>query len=198
MSRLVFLVEEPSMAEFLKGFLPVALPEVDFLCIPHQGKKDLEKSIPRKLRAWTEPSDQFVIVRDNDGGDCQKIKTRLRRLCAGSPRKAALIRLACQELEAWYLGGMGALESAFGKPGLARLGGKRKFRSPDKLAKPSQEIRRIIPEFQKVSGARIIGPALAQTAGDNCSKSFQVFVSGVRGYVAGKVVARPRSRKFQK
>ena len=40
-----------------------------FICVPHEGKQDLEKSIPRKLRAWREPSAHFIVVRDNDGGE---------------------------------------------------------------------------------------------------------------------------------
>ena len=41
-----------------------------FQCVPHDGKDDLERSIPRKLRGWREPGVRFVIVRDNDRGDC--------------------------------------------------------------------------------------------------------------------------------
>lgn len=55
MSRVVFLLEERSMKELLEGLLPRLFPGLPFLCIPHEGKRDLERSIPRKLRAWREP-----------------------------------------------------------------------------------------------------------------------------------------------
>lgn len=47
MSRIVFLLEERSMKTLLDGLLPRFLPGISFLCIPHEGKQDLEKSIPR-------------------------------------------------------------------------------------------------------------------------------------------------------
>lgn len=55
MSRLVFLLEERSMKILLETFLPRFFPDISFLCVAHEGKQDLEKSIPRKLRAWCEP-----------------------------------------------------------------------------------------------------------------------------------------------
>lgn len=69
-------------------------------CLAHSGKKDLEKSIPTKLRAWKEPGVPFIIVQDNDRGDCKKLKQRLRALCAVRAEQDCLIRIVCQELEA--------------------------------------------------------------------------------------------------
>jgi len=81
MRRVVFLVEERSMKTLLDGLLPRLIPGRSFICIPHEGKQDLEKSIPRKLKAWREPGARFVVVRDNDGGDCRALKQRLVGLC---------------------------------------------------------------------------------------------------------------------
>jgi len=74
MTRLVFMLEEPSMKTLLEELTPRLFPALDFLCITHEGKCDLEKSIPRKLRAWAVPGDRFVVLRDNDGGDCLALK----------------------------------------------------------------------------------------------------------------------------
>ena len=61
MKQLVFLLEEESMKALLEILLPQILPpEVCFLCIPHEGKQDLEKSIPRKLRAWQTPGTSLI------------------------------------------------------------------------------------------------------------------------------------------
>jgi hypothetical protein len=80
MSRIVFLTEEYSMKVLLDGLLPRLAPGLRFLCVPHEGKQDLEKSIPKKLRAWREPGVRFVVLRDNDGGDCRGLKDRLAAL----------------------------------------------------------------------------------------------------------------------
>ena len=49
MSRIVFLLEERAMQVLLDGLLPRLFPDLPFLCVPHEGKRDLELSIPRKL-----------------------------------------------------------------------------------------------------------------------------------------------------
>lgn len=45
---LVFLVEEPSMADLLNVLLHRLFPGLAFRCIEHEGKQDLEKNIPEK------------------------------------------------------------------------------------------------------------------------------------------------------
>lgn len=67
MSRIVFLLEEYSLKVLLDGLLPRLFPGLPFLCVPHEGKQDLQKSIPRKLRAWREPGVHYCVIRDNDG-----------------------------------------------------------------------------------------------------------------------------------
>lgn len=67
---IVFLLEEPSMKALLEGMLPRLFPGLNFQCVSHEGKSDLDKSIPRKLRAWREPGVRFIIVRDNDNANC--------------------------------------------------------------------------------------------------------------------------------
>lgn len=179
--RLVFLLEEPSMKVLLEGLLPRLFPGLDFLLVPHEGKSDLEKSIPRKLKAWKDPKVRFVVVRDNDGGDCVGLKARLRALCQQAGRPDTLVRIVCQELEAWYLGEPEALAEAYGNPKLAKLAAKAKFREPDALVKPSVELERLVPEFQKLAGARLLGARL--TRARNRSASFHCFVSGVGRWV---------------
>ena len=52
------------MQVLLDGLLPRLFPDLPFLCVPHEGKRDLELSIPRKLRAWREPGIRFAVIRD--------------------------------------------------------------------------------------------------------------------------------------
>ena len=86
--KLVFLLEERSMKVLLDIILPKILPEgVSFQTIPHEGKSELEKSIPIKLRAWNEPNVAFVIVHDQDSNNCIELKKKLVSLCSNSNRK---------------------------------------------------------------------------------------------------------------
>lgn len=178
MSRLVLLLEEYSMKVLLDELLPRLFPELSFLCVPHEGKRDLEKSIPRKLKAWQEPGARFIVVRDNDGGDCGALKQRLLGLCEGGRIAHTRVRIACQELEAWYFGDHQALADVYGERAFRGIAGRARFRDPDAIDQPSRALAELAPEFQKVSGARAMGARLA--ADRNTSPSFQAFLNAVR------------------
>jgi hypothetical protein len=180
MSRVVFLLEEFSMKVLLDGLLPRLFPSLQFLCVPHEGKHDLERSIPRKLRAWREPGVRFVVVRDNDGSDCLEVKRRLITLAQDGRRDDTLVRIACQELEAWYLGAPDALAQAFGREDLCTIGRRARFRDPDTIDHPARALVALVDEFQKVSGARRMAQALTR---ENRSRSYQVLISAIEGLV---------------
>ena len=165
------------MRVLLDGLLPRLLPGLLFQCVPHDGKTDLERSIRHKLRGWREPGVRFAVVRDNDGKDCHTLKERLRGLCHAGRRDDTLIRIACQELEAWYLGEPDALADAFDREALRSIGQKARFREPDAVPRPSEAVEQLLPEYQKVSGARLMARHLSGKR--NLSKSFQVFVAGI-------------------
>jgi hypothetical protein len=178
--RIIFLLEEPSMKTFLDDFLPRAFPEFNkdehFICVPHEGKTDLEGSFPRKLRAWREPNARFVVMRDNDGAPCIDLKARYSKMCADSGRPESLVRLVCQELESWYLGDLQAIATAFGTH-VDTDPLRKKFADPDHFNNACQELKRLVPAYQKMAGARTLAPHL--DASRNRSRSFQTFVSGV-------------------
>ncbi|CAK0747669.1 DUF4276 family protein [uncultured Gammaproteobacteria bacterium] len=177
MARIVFMVEEPSIKVFLDKALPRFFPTMDFLCIPHQGKQDLEKSLPRKLKGWTYPEDRFVVIRDKDRDDCVGLKQSLVTLCAKAGRPDTLVRIACHELEAWYIGDPAGMATAFASPALAAIAKKKKFRNPDIIQKPSLEIKILYPGFQKIRGARSVADHLSYTR--NNSKSFRILIEGL-------------------
>jgi uncharacterized protein YktA (UPF0223 family) len=175
--KLVFLLEEKSMKYLLDGILPGILPKnVSFITIPHEGKTDLEKSIPKKLKGWNEPDTKFVIVQDQDSNDCMALKQTLKELSEGTQR-TVLIRIACHELESWYFGDIEALEKAYGRK-LGSICHKSKYRVPDNIINPKQELKKIIPEHQQISGAKRV--AAYMNIEKNSSKSFQVFIQGVQ------------------
>ena len=182
MVKLVFLLEERSMADLLEHLLPRLFPEIQFRCIPHEGKRDLAKSVPRKLRAWREPGVRFVVMRDQNGADCRQVKAQLVELCQRAGRDDVLVRVACRELEAWYIGEPEALVRAFPHAGerVQRELRRRRFRNPDEVVNPSAAVVQFIPDFQKRRGARRMAEYLSR---DNRSRSFQVFLEGVEGLV---------------
>jgi hypothetical protein len=178
--NLVFLVEDASMKALLGGLLPRLLPEgVSSTVIAHEGKSDLDRSIPRKLKAWQEPDARFVILRDQDSADCGALKQRLIALCP--PERRALVRIACREVESWYLADLAAVDRAFGTA-KAHQQDKQKYRQPDRLGTPSAEVQRLVPGFGKVSGARALGPEL--DLDNSRSTSFFHFIAGLRRLLA--------------
>ena len=174
------------MQALLENWLPRIFPSwtagEHFMCIPHEGKSDLDRSIPRKLSSWRIPGDRFVIVRDNDNADCTAIKEKLKQLCARSGRPDTLVRLVCQELESWYLGDLAALARAYPDTGLDTPAHRKRYRTPDDWQKPSVEVERLAPSFQKISGARLMAEYL--DPGANASHSLRVFVSGLKTLAA--------------
>lgn len=180
--RIIFLLEEPSMKVLLEGLLPRLFPdwviEQHFLCVSHEGKSDLEKSIERKLKAWHYPNDKFVIVRDTDNADCLAIKKQLENKCSLAKRPDTLIRLVCQELESWYLGDLAALAIAFNDAKINSPAHAKRFSQPDTWQKPSVQVKRLAPLFRKISDARVMSQCLHLQR--NQSPSFRVFITGVQ------------------
>ncbi|PRP96423.1 DUF4276 family protein [Enhygromyxa salina] len=180
---LVFMLEELSMKVFLEGLLPRVLPEqVTYKLIPHEGKSDLEKSLRIKLRAWRTPDTRFIVVQDQDSGDCHRVKARLREICDDAGRPDALVRIACRELEAWFVADLDAVGRAYDLRALVELQNKSKYRSPDLLGSPSRELAALVPGYGKVSGGRKLGPVV--NLDNTRSPSFKNFVAGVRRLAA--------------
>lgn len=110
-SRIMFgeieiLTEEESMMYFLKGLLPRILPEhfqykENYFIRPHNGKSDLIRSLPYKIRAYNSyPRPiRIVIIHDQDSNDCQKLKKVISDVLVRENNQLPyLIRIACREL----------------------------------------------------------------------------------------------------
>jgi len=182
MITLAFFLEETSAKVLLEGLLPrfVPMDRVALRLIPFEGKQDLERQLVRKIRSWRTPNTRFIILRDQDAGKCKDVKKRLVALCREAKQPQALVRIACQELESWYLGDLAAVESALKIEGLADHQKKARFRNPDNLYKPSMVLEKLTAgRYQKVSGSRAIGLHLRMDQ-SNLSVSFQVFMTGIR------------------
>ncbi len=181
--NLVFFLEEPSAQDFLQVVLPKVLPAH---VVPHflvfEGKQDLEKRLVPRMKRWLRPNSRFIVMRDQDSGDCLVIKAKLQGLCAQAGRPDATVRIVCKELETFFVGDWNAIAIAFGRLSLAANAKRAKYRTPDMLGSPSIEIRRAIPTYQKREGARMIAPHLDLAS--NTSSSFQVLMRSIRDLAA--------------
>lgn len=185
MKSLVFLLEEPSAQDALEGFLPhIISNEVKVTYLVFEGKQDLEKRMIRTLRAWRQTEARFIILRDQDCGDCHSIKADLLARCSQSERAdRCKVRIACRELEAWFIGDWHSVAKAFDNPKLSKLQNKSIYRDDlENLSNPVAELRKYIPHYQKRDGARRIGPYLRKE--NNLSRSFRVFVEAVQNVLA--------------
>ncbi len=181
MRSLVVFTEEPSAKAMLESLLPRLLPQerCSFVCIAFEGKQDLEKQLPIKLKGWRTPDTHFIVLRDQDAGECKTIKTKLKDICTAARKPDALVRIACRELESWYFGDLEAVETALQIEGLRALREKAQYRNPDKIQFPSRELKKVTKNrYQKVGGSRLIGEHLRLENGR--STSFNHFINGVR------------------
>lgn len=178
MRHLVFLLEEPSARDALEAWVPSWLPAG---VTPHylvfQGKQDLEKRMELRMRCWLLSDSHFVVMRDQDSGDCRQVKAALQARCKAAGRPDAVVRVACRELESFFIGDWQAVAQAFNRPALAKLAGKATYREPDGLGSPSQELARHLGGYQKRDGARRIAPLIDPSR--NRSRSFHALRSAV-------------------
>lgn len=179
MKEIVFLLEEPSARAMIEIIIPKLIgEEVAKRYIVFEGKQDLEKQLVRKLRGYKNPDAKFIIMRDQDSSDCTKIKQNLQRKCLEANKPNAVIRIACKELESWYLADLMAVSRAYDTPNLANHQDKEKYRNPDILNGPSLELKRLIPEYQKIDGSRRIAQYL--DINNSRSKSFFHFIKSIK------------------
>lgn len=182
MKELVFLLEEPSAKAMLESLLPRMLNSlIEFRLLAFEGKQDLEKQMVRKMRNYINPHARFIVMRDQDAmPDCLVIKNALLIRCAEAGRqRVSLVRIACHELESFYLADLGAVEAALGVRGLVKQQGSVRFRSPDYLQKPSKELSILTKKrYEKVSGSRLIGENL--DIENERSTSFKNLIMGIK------------------
>lgn len=186
MNELVFLLEERSAQAMLEGLVPRLNSEnIPVRYIVFEGKQDLEKQLTRRIKNYQNPGARFLVMRDQDSQpDCTVLKDHLLNLVRATGKcDSTIVRIACKELETFYLADLAAVERALGIKRLSQKQGQAKFRSPDGLGSPSRELRSITNDiYQKVSGSRAIGPHLDIENGR--SPSFKNLVRGIRRLVA--------------
>lgn len=187
MERIEILVEETSMKEFLILLLPRVLPDNwilnhNYFIRSFEGKQDLQKGIPNKIKVfsnWRREKVGVVILQDQDSSDCKELKEKLVALCEQNGNCPKLVRIVCKELEAWYIGDFEAVSKAYRNFTYQNYVNRAKFRNPDEC-NAYNELKRILPEFQKVSGAKKIAPFIDVER--NKSESFKQTIQGIKEF----------------
>jgi hypothetical protein len=177
---IIIFVEEPSAYEIVQA-LAVKLDLRDRVTIlKHQGAGDMERSYASKIANDPFQNSKFLILRDADNKNCTALKRSLMEKVPRGSRGRALIRIVCQELEAWYLAqpealaAAGALERPIPR---ARLNA-----NVDAIVDPKRLFLRHAHNKGQIEHARRIGPEL--DVASTKSASFKSFVSGLRKLAA--------------
>lgn len=174
------------MAELLTIILSRVLPapwRVGENCFirPHEGKSDLRRSIPTKFKALGKShySMGFVILQDQDTNDCRQLKQELVGLCEANKASNTtyIVRIVCHELEAWYIGDVDAIHSAFPRFNKEKHENTVMFRSPDDCVNPKMRLKKIVGDYSQINTAKQMGQYL--DVEHNKSESFNQFITGV-------------------
>lgn len=182
MTELVFFLEEESAKALLAGLFPRLIPAhspVEARFVVFEGKQDLDRQLERKLKGYLNRQACFIVLRDQDRADCRRVKRSLVTRCQDAGRPDTVVRIACRELEAFYLGDLRAVELGLRVSGLVHKQNKAKFRDPDRLQSPAAELEKLTNNrYQKVAGSRAIAPHLdLERPG---SRSFRHLIQAIR------------------
>lgn len=191
------LTEEQSAKTFLHNIMPKILGGEDTYSIyNYQGKHDLIKKLPNRLRAYHNPplnTHKIIILIDRDSGNCKDIKNQLENIAcnAGLTTKTmdpnnfqVITRVVIEELESWYFGDIVALHEAY--PIIPKNLRQRKgYCTPDTIPKPSNRLLRLLQSeyaetnhLPKIDVAQRVSPYMNPEI--NTSESFQQFCEGVK------------------
>jgi DNA-directed RNA polymerase subunit H (RpoH/RPB5) len=193
-----FLVEEPSIEAALKNLLPKMLdPKTSFAIRVFQGKPDLLKKLPVRLRGykkWIPENYRIVILIDRDKDDCLRLKRKIDEMVLESQLVTkssvsqgesfqVLNRIVIEELESWFLGDPTAVKAAY--PEISNnFVRKQRYSNPDTISDPWKKLETILRRYHyypegmpKIEVADKISYHMFPER--NLSYSFQVFHSGL-------------------
>lgn len=179
----VCFLEGKSEKEMLRIIIPklTHINKENIKYILFDGKVDLQKNIHEKIHGYRIPNSVFLVMCDKDTDDCKELKEELVSKIAKDRVKAerTKIRIACSELESFYLGDLQAVEKGIKCPNLSKKQNKTTYRSPDNSPKPSKLLEYITEgKYQKTAGSRKIAQYL-KLDGNNKSKSFNMLLKAI-------------------
>ena len=191
MKELVFLLEEKSARVMLEATLPRLAAGADGFdpfqqvkYITFEGKRDMRRKLWRRLHLYYNPKAVFVVLQDQDGGDCKAIKKELQELIPQNKKQKTLVRIACHKLENFYLGDLLAVEKGMNIGKIAKMQDKAKYRAPDKILNAKEELQSITKkQYWAGPGSRSIAPFL-NLEGRNKSASFNALIKGIKKLIS--------------
>jgi len=181
------------MEAALRVLLPRLLGGLSFEVHPYQGKDDLLKRLPERLKgysAWLPDDYRIVVIVDRDDDDCVALKQRLEQMATDAGLRSrtnadgrayqVVNRLAIEELEAWYFGDWDAVRAAYPRVS-ETIPSQAKYRDPDAIAGGTWEaFERVLKRagyfqtgLRKIEAARAVAEYWRPDV--NRSRSFQVF-----------------------
>ena len=202
-----FFLEEPSAEEALRYILPKIFSDsVSYEFHVSEGRDDLLKELPKRLKGhqWIPDNWRIIVLIDEDRRDCHELKAYLERAAheAGFVTKSSAApnedfrvvnRIAIEELEAWFFGDVEALHAAYPKIP-ENLQSKAKYRYPDAIQGGTSEALERLLIQKKYYRGRMPKTAVAQKVSQymeldrNRSRSFQVFVNGLKACVGEELL----------
>jgi len=206
--RLEVLVEDRSTEQALRHLIPRITPDCLFNIRSFDSKHALMKRLPSRLQGYAEhvrfdASLRIVVIVDLDDDDCHELKKILEdaagaagllslSLAQGAEMPVIATRIAIEELEAWFIGGVEALRAAYPRVPQS-LAARQKFRVPDDVRGGTWEaVERLLQSFgYHTGGLRKI--ALADEVArhmdveNNRSASFRCLRDGIRRLTNWKV-----------
>ena len=176
--NVLFLLEEQSAEVMLKEFLPRCFPTLRCTYRRFSGVNELLKRLEKTIRNHTDTECPIIILCDQDDKDCVQFKKHVLDLCKKTGQQSrCIVRIACHELESWYLAQLDVVADHFGVPELAKR--QKRYDNPDNITKPSKELGRLTrQQYQKVKGSRIMGQHIEP--GVELSTSFKHFIQTLR------------------
>jgi len=206
------LVEGPSERAFISRWAPRLVSGQEVRVYPHQGKgtlpakldatpdphqRTLLHQLPAKLRSFAEAldadSDGVLILVDADDDDpaelAAKIESAVKRI---APKLRVAVRLAVEEMEAFYFGDLKALERVF--PGADT--NKARTYEPDSICGTWELFGEVIGDGggNKVAWAEAMGPAVTTRSERSRSPSFRKLIEGVLNLLQTRP-AKPKRRR---
>lgn len=174
--EIVILVEEKSSGIVIEGIASTLGLTQRVKVFKHDGFGDLKNSIPRKLNADHPDSTRFIVLCDADETNCSQRKRQIIELIPCAKRSRTIVRIACRELEAWYLAQPNAVQR--GRALKSNIPKKLSSRDPDQIANVKETFLRLAHSRGQIELARKIGPHLDPN--DRRSKSFGHFISALQ------------------
>ncbi|MBI3270934.1 MAG: hypothetical protein HYZ53_18170 [Planctomycetes bacterium] len=176
-----------------------ALPD-DFEARPDPKRRGLLDLLPATLRAYADSAasrnDAVLVLVDADDKKCEVLLSKLLALAESlSPRPNLVFRLAIEETEAFYLGDLRALRSAFPNADMSKANAY----VPDSICDTAELFGQIVGDggMNKVWWAEEMGPRVTTKPSHSRSPSFRKLHAGIVRLLKPSAGSPRKQRRFR-